>query len=30
MERESKAKIAIRGKGSVKPGRGRKDGKQNP
>jgi len=30
MERESKAKIAIRGKGSVKPGRGRKDGKMNP
>lgn len=30
MERESGAKISIRGKGSVKPGRGRRDGKQNP
>ena len=30
MERETGAKIAIRGKGSVKPGKGRKDGKPNP
>jgi hypothetical protein len=30
MERESRSKIAIRGKGSVKPGRGRKDGKLAP
>ena len=30
MEKESRSKIAIRGKGSVKPGRGRKDGKLLP
>jgi hypothetical protein len=30
MEKESGAKIAIRGRGSVKPGKGRKDGKPNP
>jgi splicing factor 1 len=30
MEKETGAKIAIRGKGSVKPGKGRKDGKPNP
>ncbi len=29
MESESGAKIAIRGKGSIKAGKGRKDGKQN-
>jgi len=30
MEKETNTKIAIRGKGSVKPGKGRKDGKPNP
>jgi hypothetical protein len=30
MEKETNSKIAIRGKGSVKPGKGRKDGKSNP
>lgn len=30
MERESGAKIAIRGKGSIKEGKGRRDGKINP
>ena len=30
MEAESGAKIAIRGKGSTKPGKGRRDGKPNP
>ena len=30
MERETGAKIAIRGKGSVKEGRGRTDGRNNP
>jgi splicing factor 1 len=30
MEKETNSKIAIRGKGSVKPGKGRKDGKTNP
>eukprot|EP00761_Pharyngomonas_kirbyi_P011010 gb/GECH01011034.1/.p1 GENE.gb/GECH01011034.1/~~gb/GECH01011034.1/.p1 ORF type:complete len:488 (+),score=118.17 gb/GECH01011034.1/:1-1464(+) len=30
MERESGAKISIRGKGSVKEGKGRRDGKNNP
>jgi splicing factor 1 len=30
MEKETNSKIAIRGKGSVKPGKGRKDGKPNP
>jgi len=30
MESETGAKIAIRGKGSTKPGKGRRDGKTNP